>query len=98
MTVRLAFTRLAELDLDELILHIGEDDPVAAAKVAARILDRIRLLREQPEIGRPGRRPGTRELVVEGTRHIVAYRIDGSRNQVQILRILHSARRWPRRL
>jgi len=98
MTLRLAFTRLAKLDLDALIVRIGEDDPATAAKVASRILDRIRLLRDQPEIGREGRRRGTRELVVEGTRHIVAYRIDAAQHQIQILRILHTSRRWPRRL
>ena len=96
--LRLAFTRLAKLDLDALIVRIGEDDPRAAAKVASHILDRIRLLREQPEIGREGRRKGTRELVVEGTRHIVAYRIESARQEVQILRILHTSRRWPRRI
>jgi toxin ParE1/3/4 len=98
MTLRLAFTRPAKLDLDELIVHIGEENPVAAVTVATRILDHIRLLREQPEIGRKGRRAGTRELVVDGTRYLVAYRIDAERSQIQILRILHTSRRWPRRI
>ena len=98
MTLRLAFTRLAKLDLDELIVHVGEDDAAAAVGVASRILDRIRLLREQPEIGRRGRIAGTRELVVDGTRYIVAYRVEVTPRQVQILRILHTSRRWPRRI
>ena len=37
MRLRLAFTRPAKLDLDELIAHIGEDNPVAA--VTARDAD-----------------------------------------------------------
>lgn len=98
MTLRLVFTRLAKLDLDALIVHIGEEDPLAAAQVASRILDRIRLLREQPNIGRSGHRRGTRELVVEGTRRIVAHRVEEARGEIQILRILHTSRRWPRRL
>ncbi len=98
MRVRLAFTRLAKRDLDELIIYIGEDDPRAAVEVASRILARIDLLQEQPEIGRRGRRPGTRELVVESTRYVVAYRIDPARTQVQILRILHTSRIWPEKL
>ena len=98
MTLRLAFTRPAKLDLDELIIHIGDDSPAAAVSVASRILDQIRRLREQPEIGRKGRRAGTRELVVDGTRYIVAYRIDVAHSQVQILRIVHTSRRWPRRI
>ena len=59
-------------------------------------MDQIRVLREQPEIGRKGRRAGTRELVVDGTRDLVAYRIDAANSQIQILCILHTSRRWPR--
>lgn len=98
MKLRIAFTRLAKLDLDELITHIGEENPRAAVNVATRILDRIRLLQEQPDLGHKGRRSGTRELVVDGTRYIVAYRLDSTRSQVQILRILHTSRMWPESL
>ena len=98
MKLQIVVTRLGKLDLDELIVHIGKDNPKAAVEVASRILDRIELLREQPEMGRPGRRPGTRELIVDGTRYIVAYRVDATRGQIQILRVLHAARLWPQRL
>lgn len=98
MRLRLTITRLAKLDLDELIVHIGEDDPRAAVDIASRILDRVALLAEQPEIGRRGRRPGTRELVIDDTRYIVAYRVDSTRSRVEILRILHTSRRWPERV
>jgi len=66
--------------------------------VATRILERIELLRENPELGRSGRRPGIREVVVDGARYIVAYRIDTAQGQIQILRVLHGARVWPDRL
>jgi hypothetical protein len=46
-----------------------------------------------PQSGRPGRIERTRELVISRTPHIVAYRIAG--DIVQILRVLHGARRWP---
>jgi len=46
-----------------------------------------------PEKGRPGRIPGTRELVVTGTSYAIGYRIRES--SVRILGILHGARRWP---
>lgn len=98
MKLRITITRLAKLDLDELIVHIGEENPKAAVDTASRILGRIDLLQEQPEIGRKGRRPGTYELVVDKTRYIVAYRIDAARNQIQVLRILHTSRMWPERL
>jgi toxin ParE1/3/4 len=98
MKVRLAFTRLARLDLDKIIEHIGEENPRAAVDVASKIFDRIALLREQPELGRKGRRPGTRELVIDGSRYIVAYRLDATQSQVQVLRVLHTSRLWPTKL
>ncbi len=54
------------------------------------------MLAKYPEIGRPGRVRGTRELVVAGTPYIAAYRIMGE--VVTVLRVLHGARRWPRKL
>ncbi|MFT3776545.1 MAG: type II toxin-antitoxin system RelE/ParE family toxin [Minicystis sp.] len=98
MRLRIAFTRPAKLDLDELIARIGEENPRAAVMVATRIRERIRLLQEQPEIGRKGRRPDTRELIVDRTHYIVAYRVNVAEARVEILRILHSSRQWPEAL
>jgi toxin ParE1/3/4 len=61
-----------------------------------RIVESVEMLfSAKPAIGRPGRVPGTRELVVPRTPFIVPYRLQ--RNTLQILRIFHGARRWPER-
>jgi toxin ParE1/3/4 len=44
-------------------------------------------------MGRPGRIEGTRELVITGTPFIVTYRI--RRNDLQILAVMHTSRKWP---
>jgi plasmid stabilization system protein ParE len=44
-------------------------------------------------MGRPGRVIDTRELVIDRTPYIAAYRITG--DKVRILRVLHGARQWP---
>jgi len=49
-----------------------------------------------PGLGRPGRVEGTRELVVPRTPYIVAYTVID--DQVMILSVIHSSRRWPDRL
>jgi len=54
------------------------------------------MLSNHPAIGKPGRIPGTREIVAAGTTYIVPYRVVG--NEVQILRILHGAGKWPENL
>jgi toxin ParE1/3/4 len=55
--------------------YIEKDSDQSAALIAGRILEAIEILRTQPQMGRPGRLAGTRELVVSGTPYIVPYRV-----------------------
>ena len=81
-------------DLISLRAFISQDDSVAAKGVALHILSCAEdLLAANPKIGRPGRVPGTRELVIPRTPYIVPYRVQGE--SIQILRVYHGARRWP---
>ena len=84
---------MALSDLDELMDYIAQDNPEAATKVAGEIWETTRMLSNHPAMGKPGRVPGTREMVVTGTSYIVPYRVVA--NEVQILRVLHGARKWP---
>jgi len=78
-------------DLMALRAHIEQDNPAAAQRVALHIIHNIEtLLPNSPAMGRPGRVPGTRELVIARTPFIVPYRLIG--NTIQILRIFHGAR------
>jgi toxin ParE1/3/4 len=87
--------RTALRNLDEAAAYVARDDPRAAAGMVARIRAAVAHLAIHPAMGRPGRVPGTRELVVAGTKYIVPYRIQ--RGRVEIIRVLHSAQQWPRR-
>jgi toxin ParE1/3/4 len=51
-------------------------------------------LADMPGRGRPGRLTGTRELVVPP--FVIAYRVGRNSRDIEILRILHGARNWPR--
>ena len=93
--MRLRWLRTALRNLDEEATYIAADDPKAAQLVVARILDAVALLAEQPGLGRPGRLPGTRELLVPKTRYLVPYRIRG--DMVEVLRVFHTSRRTPKR-
>jgi toxin ParE1/3/4 len=84
-------------DLTSLRAYIAEDNPAAAQEVALHILQNIeQLLPNNPQVGRPGRVPGTRELVIPKTPFVIPYRLQ--RNVIQILRVYHGARRWPESL
>jgi len=81
-------------DLISLRAYIAEQSPAGAQRVVLRILHDIEhLLPDNPQMGRPGRVPGTRELVIPRTPYIVPYRVVGE--GIQVLRVYHGARRWP---
>jgi toxin ParE1/3/4 len=95
--VRLFWTRRAINDLRAIQAFIEKNDPAAARKTTLRIIDAVEtLIPENPDAGRPGRVPGTRELVVARTPYIVPYRLQSGR--IEVVRLYHGARRWPDRL
>lgn len=91
--MRLEWTQKAMGDLREAGEYIAADNSDAARRMATRVLEAVEYLIDHPNIGRPGRLSGTRELVVTGTPFIVVYWVRGA--AVQVLRVLHHARRWP---
>lgn len=93
--MRVRWLRKALRNLDEEATYIATDDAGAARLVVQRVLDAVAQLAEQPGLGRPGRVPGTREVVVKKTRYIVPYRVRGE--TVEILRVFHTSRRLPER-
>jgi toxin ParE1/3/4 len=94
--VIIRWTALARTDLLAIFDYVVARNPRAAGRLLDEIEDDVRGLAAFPRIGRPGRRPNTRELVIGGTPYIVAYRLKG--REIQVLRVLHGARQWPEKL
>ena len=90
------WTEKAFQNLEAAVLCIREDSPQAARDLAKKILLNTNYLIVHPQIGRPGRCKGTRELIITGTPFIVPYRIKGGK--VEILTVLHGARKWPKKI
>jgi toxin ParE1/3/4 len=93
--MRVRWLRRARQNLDEEASYIAVDDPAAARAVVARVLGAVATLAQHPDLGRPGRVPGTRELVVPRTHYLVPYRVRG--RSVEVLRVFHTSRRLPAR-
>jgi toxin ParE1/3/4 len=91
--MRVVLSPQARADLRNIFLHLAEDNPDAARLVLKRIRSRVSELQDNPHIGRPGRVPGTRELVVTKTPYIAPYQVAG--DDLQILRVYHGSRQWP---
>ena len=91
--MRLRWLRRALIDLDAVEHYISNDN---LQDVVSRIFAAVALLKDQPGIGRPGRVPDTKELVIPALPYIVPYRVMD--NEVHILRVYHTSRKWPNRL
>jgi toxin ParE1/3/4 len=89
MTVR--WTPTALRDLESLHSYIAEDRAAAAGATVDALMAGIAAPVKHPEMGRKGRVTGTRELVM--VPFVIAYR--AHRSTIEVLAIIHGARRWP---
>jgi addiction module RelE/StbE family toxin len=78
-------------DLGHIFEWIAKDNPSAAAKVVARIRDKINLLELDAlaKMERPGRFKGTRELIEHP--YIIVYKIDDEQRLISVVAIVHGA-------
>jgi toxin ParE1/3/4 len=89
----LRWTEDAAADVERIADYLFEHLPVRAADLVTKIFNVPGDLLIFPNRGRPGKMPGTRELVLTPLPYLVVYRIEGE--SIQILRILHGAQKWP---
>jgi plasmid stabilization system protein ParE len=81
--------------LADVRAYIARERPDAASRTATTLLAAVDRLAALPNLGRPGRLSGTRELVVPGTRYVIPYRVRSER--LEIIAVLHGRQRWPKR-
>jgi toxin ParE1/3/4 len=86
----LKFTSIARDDLDNIWEYIAETNPPAATRILQIIMNKCRILEENPFLGRKRDElaTGLRSFPVQN--HIIFYRISSS--SVEIIRILNSTR------
>lgn len=89
--MRLLVADKAAVDIEDIFAWIAADNPRAARAVVNRIEKRILNLArgDLPYIGRKGREPGTRELIVRP--YIVVYAVDEARQQITVHAVFHGA-------
>ena len=100
---RLRWTEPASQDFLGIVEWIKARNPAAAAKVGRHILDSVEALLNHPYMGKPGRSPDTRELVITRYPYLIVYGVEPDAETpppqpqtVFILRVLHGAMQWPR--
>ena len=75
--MKIDWLTLALLDLGQVREFIWQENPQAAERVCSRIQAVIEHLARLPEMGREGRRPGTRELILPDLPFRIVYRVHG---------------------
>ena len=93
--MRVRWTEEALQHLREAYDYIQLDKPSAAARMADLIEGAANHLGLFPQMGRPSKRPGTRELAIAGTPFILVYRVKNS--VLEILALYHGAQDWQKR-
>lgn len=84
----LKWTRTALRSVDDIADFIAQDNPARATSFVRELKDAVTKLQVHPGMGRAGRVPGTRELVLHKN-YIAIYRVRG--DDVEILRLHHAA-------
>jgi len=91
--IQLRRTEAASTDLRLVADYLFDRAPQHAPRVVEDIYDAAESLVSLPSRGRPGKKPGTRELVLNRLPYVVVYSINDE--VVHIVRILHGAQKWP---
>jgi len=91
--LKILWLEKAVVDLEEAYEFILYDNPSAAAGEVEKVLKSVERLCDNPAMGKAGRVPKTRELVVPGTPYLVIYRVKNGR--LEVLCVFHGARQWP---
>ena len=83
------WTRAALASVDDIAGFIAKDNPTRATSFVLELQAAVTKLQAHPGMGRAGRVPGTRELVLHKN-YIAIYRVRG--DDVEILSLHHAAR------
>jgi len=92
--MQVRWTTAAESAPENIADYLFEKTPENAARLIREICGAVFALRIYPNRGRPGKKSGTRELVLPALPYVVVYKVVG--DVLHIARILHGAQLWPR--
>lgn len=91
--MQLRWTKEAADDLERIADYLLIHAPDRATELVRAVYDAAAMLLTFPNRGRPGKRDGTRELVLAPLPYIVVYTVRA--DVIFVVRILHGAQQWP---
>ncbi|MBF0445508.1 MAG: type II toxin-antitoxin system RelE/ParE family toxin [Magnetococcales bacterium] len=94
--MQLVWTHKAIKDLIAIRRYIAQNNPLAAANVAATINSHVQYLQSFPDMGMRLKDETTRRLVIPRFPYFVIYVLSVS--NIEILSVYHTAQQWPEKL
>ncbi len=91
--MQVRWTMAASRDLESIATYLFEKTPENAARLIREIYNAPSCLKSFPNRGRPGKKAGTRELVLSSLPYLIVYEASGE--MLHVVRILHGAQDWP---
>ena len=91
--MELRWTQEAAADLERIADYLFAQTPERAARLVRALYETPTSLLTFPNRGRPGKKEGTRELVMSPLPYILVYTVRG--DAIYVVRILHGAQQWP---
>lgn len=91
--MQLRWTEEAANDLERIADYLLIHAPDRAPELVRAVYDAPSNLLTFPNRGRPGKKAGTRELVLFPLPYVVIYAVRG--DVIFVVRILHGAQKWP---
>lgn len=92
--MRVVWAGEAIVDLARIRAHISEDNPVAANRLAKRVLDISALLADHPDTGVATVIANVRRLIVPQSVYSLIYRRVG--DEIEIIEVFDGRRKMPR--
>jgi addiction module RelE/StbE family toxin len=94
--MRVNWTKRALNDLEIEANYLNEISPSIKDSFLEDVESGIDLIKEYPELGRIGRVNQARELILKKFQYILVYLVESS--YIDIIRLLHTSRKWPNSL
>ena len=90
--MELVWSETAEENLDAIVSYIAHDNLQAALEMDDLLRSAAKGLTNFPKKGKPGRIPGTRELIAHPS-YLLVYTLDD--DSLHIVAVLHTSQQWP---
>jgi toxin ParE1/3/4 len=91
--VRLSVSVIASRQIESIYVHILRNNPRAATEIVTRIAEVAKFIASNPGVGRATMVRGMRAFPVVPYPYVIYFR--KFRDEVRIVRVLHSARKRP---